>query len=162
MKRWLLLIVLCAGAVFAVPRAFAGDVGLLGVGVGVSGVFESGNHWLGSVEWQAGRGWIGPFSPWATVATTGREAGYVGAGVALDWPLSRHWLLIPSFGPVLYWRGHGTALGELLEFRSRIELAYVFDHDQRLGLSIAHISNGGLDDYNPGTQTAELIYSHPL
>lgn len=155
-----LLFGLCA--LLASPCVLAASAGLVGVGVGDIGVLESGNHGVISLEWQSGNPWIGPLKPWVTIALTARSAGYVGTGLELEWPLSRHWRLIPSFGPVIYWHGHGLRLGEALEFRSRVEIAYVFGDGQRIALSVAHISNGGLDDYNPGTQTAELLYYHPL
>ena len=155
-----LLLGICVMLVTA--PVFAAGAGLLGVGIGDIGVLESGNHGVASLEWQSGRPWIGPFSLWATVAGTARSAGYAGAGIGWDWALASHWHVIPSFGPVFYWHGHGLRLGEALEFRSRVELAYVFGGGQRLGLAVSHISNAGLDDYNPGTQTAEIIYWHPL
>ena len=48
------------------------------------------------------------------------------------------------------------------EFRTGIELAKRFRTGHRLGVSLAHLSNGSLSDKNPGTETLGLIYSIPL
>ena len=56
----------------------------------------------------------------------------------------------------------GLSLGFDAEFRSAIELTKRFSNDHRLGLCFAHLSNGSLSDYNPGTETLGLFYSIPL
>lgn len=157
-KCWAIALV-CATCV---SPALAAGHGLLGVGFGDIGVFESGDHFLASLEWRTRSAWLGPFEPWVDVAATEQGSGFAGAGVALDLPVGAHWHVVPSFGPVEYWRGDGETLGEALEFRSRIEFDYRFADGERVGVSFAHISNGGLAHRNPGTQTAELLYWHPF
>jgi len=157
-KRWTIAL-LCAASV---SPALAAGHGLLGVGLGDIGVFESGDHLLASLEWRTRSAWLGPFAPWIEVAGTEQGSGFAGAGVALDVSLGAHWHVVPSFGPVDYWHGDGEILGEALEFRSRIEFDYRFTDGERLGVSFAHISNANLAHRNPGTQTAELRYWHPF
>ena len=141
--------------------AVAAGHGLVGVGLGDIGVFST-DHVLASLQWRSGSSWLGLFRPWLTLTGTDQGSGYLGGGVGFDLPLTQHWIVAPSFGPVIYWQGDGLSLGEALEFRSRIEFDYRFNDGQRVGLSLAHISNGGLSHRNPGTQTAEIDYWHPL
>ena len=50
----------------------------------------------------------------------------------------------------------------MLEFRSGIEVAWRFDNRSRLGVEFTHISNAGIYDRNPGTETLTVNYSIPL
>ena len=48
-------------------------------------------------------------------------------------------------------------LGNNLEFRSGVELAYQFKDKMRAGVAIFHLSNGGISSQNPGTEA--LVFS---
>lgn len=48
-------------------------------------------------------------------------------------------------------------LGNELEFRSGVELAYQFRNKVRAGIAIFHLSNGGISSENPGTEA--LVFS---
>jgi lipid A 3-O-deacylase len=76
-----------------------------------------------------------------------------------------------SLGPVVispqvaaggYSRGDSEDLGGVFEFRETIDLSYRFDGGSRLGVRLAHISNAGLYDENPGLEEAYVVYSIPL
>ncbi|MDY0149993.1 MAG: acyloxyacyl hydrolase, partial [Kiritimatiellia bacterium] len=56
----------------------------------------------------------------------------------------------------------GLTLGFEAQFRTAIEVAKRFDNGHRLGLCFAHLSNGSLSDFNPGTETLGIFYSIPL
>ncbi|MBT5810587.1 MAG: acyloxyacyl hydrolase, partial [Rhodospirillaceae bacterium] len=56
----------------------------------------------------------------------------------------------------------GKDLGNTVEFRSGVELAYRLDDRARLGVAFHHISNASLSDNNPGTETLTLTFSLPL
>jgi lipid A 3-O-deacylase len=104
--------------------------------------------------------WV--FKPFAALAYTSTEQGFVGAGILMDVYFGNRWVVTPSFAPHYYWGGNSDLdLGYELEFRSQLEAAYRFDNRSRLGLAISHYSNASLGDTNPGTETLTLYYSIP-
>ena len=109
-------------------------------------------------------------SDWKDLILTPMVGGFITAegglygygGVFVDIFLGRRVVLRPSFAVGAYSDGDGTDLGGWLEFRSAAELAWRFDDRSRLGLEFAHLSNAGIYDVNPGTETLTLNYSVPL
>ena len=102
------------------------------------------------------------FKPMGGLMATFDGAFYLYGGVAVDIFLGRRLVLTPSFAPGLYIEGGGKDLGHVVEFRSAVELTYRFSNRARLGLELYHLSNGGLDDRNPGANALMLTYSMPL
>ena len=95
------------------------------------------------------------------MAPAGRVSSY-SAGILMDISFGRRVVATPSFAPGYYARGSGYNLGHAIEFRSQFELAYRFDDRSRLGVSFGHMSNAGIGDKNPGTESLMLNYSIPL
>lgn len=89
---------------------------------------------------------------------------YVYGGFRFDFPVARRWIVTPSWAAGLYYPGveGGKELGGAVEFRSGIELAYRLGGRSQLGLALYHLSNGGLYDFNPGTESLILTYSAAL
>ena len=102
------------------------------------------------------------FKPFGGVMATFGGASYYYAGILIDVFLGRRVVATPSFAPGYYARGSGYNLGHVIEFRSQFELAYRFDDRSRLGVSFGHMSNAGIGDKNPGTESLMLNYSIPL
>jgi len=98
-------------------------------------------------------------APVGGLLVASRGSLYVYGGFRLDIPLGERWVATPGFAAGIFHRGSGQNLGGLLEFRSSIELAYQLSDSTRLGLSLSHISNGGLYDNNPGTESLVLVWS---
>ena len=71
-------------------------------------------------------------------------------------------VLTPLFAVGGYARGDGPELGGVFQFRSSIGVSYEFPGKARLGLSVAHISNAGIHDENPGAEEIYLFYSLPF
>lgn len=93
--------------------------------------------------------------------TDGAFYGY--AGINWDLPLGIKPIYItPGFNIGGYSKGDSKDLGYGLEFRSSIEVTYRFKNGQRLGAALSHLSNAGLGSENPGVETYQLVYSHPL
>lgn len=106
---------------------------------------------------------FGIFKPFAAAAYTSTQQGFIGAGVLIDLFLGRRFVVTPSFAPHYYWGGNSKLdLGNAVEFRSQLEVAYRFDNRSRIGLAISHYSNASLADQNPGTETATIYFSLPL
>jgi len=97
----------------------------------------------------------------AVMATTDRSVyGY--AGLTADFNIGSRFVVTPSLAAGYYERGNGIDLGNTIEFRSAIELAYRFDNGMRLGVTYYHLSNASLSERNPGTEVLSLGFSIPV
>jgi len=95
-------------------------------------------------------------APFGGLFVVDESSLYLYGGIRYDLDLSDRWRLTPSWGPGLFEAGSGTDLGSALEFRSKLELSYKIHPRARLALSFAHLSNGGLDERNPGSDVLAL------
>lgn len=86
--------------------------------------------------------------------------GYGGFGY--DIYFGRHFVLTPQATMGGYDQGQSKDLGGVFEFRTGVELAYRFDGRTRIGIAFHHISNAGIYDKNPGTESLLLTVSIPL
>ncbi len=85
------------------------------------------------------------------------------AGAYWDLPLNTApFVIAPGFAAGAYNRGGGKDLGSAIEFRSTIEAAYEFEGGYRLGLGFSHLSNASIGRDNPGVETLQVVYSHPM
>ncbi|MFT6580245.1 MAG: hypothetical protein ACJAU6_000672 [Alphaproteobacteria bacterium] len=100
--------------------------------------------------------------PFAGVMATTDAAAYIYGGFLLDVYFGPRIVFTPNVAVGLYHDGDGKDLGNLVEFRSGVELAYRFDNRTRVGVAFHHISNASLSDNNPGTETLTLTLSLPL
>ncbi len=108
-----------------------------------------------------------PVGRWQLIPALGAAgaangARFVYADLRYDLWLSDSWLLIPSFGPGLFDNGRDLDLGQKLEFRSGLEIAWRFYRHYRIGLAVFHLSNGGLSERNPGTEALVLSLCIPV
>ena len=106
------------------------------------------------------------FSRWELIPAFGftradNGANFLYADLRHDFWLSDNWLVIPSFGLGSFKDSDEINLGNDLEFRTGIELAYKFYRQYRIGLALFHLSNGGLSDRNPGTEALVVSLSIP-
>jgi hypothetical protein len=97
------------------------------------------------------RPWLG--AGWATDG-----AVFVALGVARSWTLDDRWRLSAGFGPGYYDRHEGLDLGSSMEFYSFAEIERRLGDGRSVVLRLAHISNGGLAESNPGTELLSLGY----
>ena len=115
-----------------------------------------------SVEYRMPRLEFWQLKPWAGLLSTSDRAFWGGAGVYFDWEVSSKWRVTPSFGAGFYEDGLGMDLGHTLEFRSQLEVAYLFRSHGRVGFNFGHLSNAGLADANKGTEYVNVSYTLPL
>lgn len=101
-------------------------------------------------------------SPTAGVIAGSRGALYFYGGLRFEVPLGERWTVGPSWAAGLYHRAVSFDLGGPLEFRTGIELAYRMANGSRLGVCLYHLSNGGLFERNPGSESLILTYSAGL
>ena len=96
------------------------------------------------------------------LAVTEEESfvGYV--GLRRDFRANDRWVVAPGFGFAFYEQGDGKDLGGNFQFRSALDLAYRLTPRARLGLTVYHLSNAGIEDFNPGSNSLVLTYSIDL
>jgi len=138
-----------------------GDPAFVAVGVGGFDVNDDQTTFQLRAEYRAEDRFL-LFKPMAGATITGELGLYGYAGVLIDLYLGRRWALTPSFAAGAYDKGDGKDLGGTLQFRSAIELTYRMDGRGRIGLAFDHISNAGIYDRNPGTESLVFVYAIPL
>lgn len=87
---------------------------------------------------------------------------YAYAGVHADLAVGERWMLSPGWATGLYDRAPDFDLGGPLEFRTSLELSYRLANGSRVGLCLYHLSNGGLFERNPGSESLVVTYSTGL
>ena len=101
-------------------------------------------------------------APSIGAARSENSASFVFVDLEKDFFLGDRWVITPNFGLGSFDNGKDVKLGHELEFRSGLKLAYRSKSGWRFGVSLFHLSNGGLGDRNPGTEPAFLSLSIPL
>ena len=107
--------------------------------------------------------------PFAGIEVTTDSALYVLGGIYLEDNLGKlltgnqnKWNFTPSFGLGYYDDGDGKKLGNKLEFRTTVEISYQLKNDDRIGISLGHISNANIGNKNPGVEIISLSYQKPF
>ncbi len=106
--------------------------------------------------------------PFFGLELTSDSASYFLAGIyfednlgqLLDNNKSRYYFT-PSFGAGFYDDGSGKKMGNTIEFRTSLELSYELKNNNRIGISLSHISNANLGDKNPGAEIISISYHIP-
>jgi len=159
-RSWLAL--LLGVLAFAPITASAGEPSLLMLS---GGAFDANKQFDPATEfglqWRGGGRWwrVGPM---AGVMATTDSAFNAYLGFSLDFPLGAHLALRPGFAPGYYSKGNGKDLHGVVQFRSGIEAAWRFGQGLRLGLELYHLSNGSLEDLNPGEESLVLTFALPV
>lgn len=161
-----LVLLLGVGLLDAAPAAaahewFANEPPLLSLSTGAAQIFDSHQELYWNVEYRPAFRFY-RVGPWLSFGTGKHHEFYAAVGGLLNLELGRGWVLTPSFGGGYYNASSGLDLGFDAEFRTGLELAKRFRNGHRLGISLAHLSNGSLSDQNPGTETFGVSYSLPL
>lgn len=92
--------------------------------------------------------------PQAGLLATSEGTVYGWSGFRVRLPIrSERWRIDLSSGVGLFDEGDGKDLGGVVEFRSGIDVLRQFKNGQALGLGFHHISNAGIYDKNPGSNT---------
>jgi hypothetical protein len=153
--------VVAFGGTAAAQAGEMADPALLAFSVGAFDVTDDDTAGEARLEYRSDyKLWV--FKPFAGVMATSNSAAYGYAGLLADLPLGDRLVATVSFAPGLFHDGNGKDLGHTIEFRSQIELSYRFDNAARLGVSVSHMSNAGLDDHNPGAESVMVTYAMPV
>ena len=107
--------------------------------------------------------------PFAGIELTTDSAFYLISGIYLEDNLGElmigeqnNWHFTPSFGVGYYDDGNGKKLGNKIEFRTTLEFSYQLKENDRIGISLGHISNANIGKKNPGAEIISLSYQKPF
>ena len=100
---------------------------------------------------------LGNVSPITGAFITENSAAYIYTGI--EWNVDMGGMTFtPSFTPGLYHEGDGKDLGNVLEFKSEVQLSYTPSELTSFGVSYNHVSNASLGDKNPGANSYMLNF----
>ena len=102
------------------------------------------------------------FHPLIGSSLTTKQQLYMYSGISLDLILKNHIAFVPNFAIGYYNKGNGKDLGYPLEFRTGIELSFIFKNKMRLGTHISHTSNASIGRKNPGLETLYFFIAIPI
>ncbi|HYN20440.1 MAG TPA: acyloxyacyl hydrolase [Thermoanaerobaculia bacterium] len=106
--------------------------------------------------------WAPDLIPVAGVMAGSRNILYGYAGWRMEIPVGERWVTSGGSAAGIYYRGYSKNLGGALEFRSHVELAYRLPKEARVGICLYHLSNGGIFDFNPGSNSLVLTFAARL
>ena len=144
------------------PSASADDPSFLSFGIGWYDFNDDRQAVDLRVEYRSKAKILGVVKPWIGVEVTSDIAAYGVGGFLADIFIGRRVVFTLSIGVGVYADGDGKDLGNVIEFRSQLELGYRFDDRSRLALAVSHISNASLSSQNPGTEIATIYYHVPI
>jgi Lipid A 3-O-deacylase (PagL) len=160
------LVVVLAGVFTGLPLLADGneaDPSYFVLGSGASYVLSSTKFSLISAEYRFEENFYGVRPYLLGCSRSNGDNYYVGSGLLYNFDLSPQWRITISSGPGYYDHDRGSFnLGKSIEFYSNFEVSTRVWHGHWLGLSLGHISNGGLANHNPGAETLRLVYAIPL
>jgi lipid A 3-O-deacylase len=129
------------------------------VGAGVFDIRDETSG-AGTIEYRFGRKvFVAGLSLGLMANTDGGLFGYVGTYGDLSY---KSIYFTPQIAMGGYEEGSSSELGDVFQFRLSLDVAYRFDNGHRLGVRVAHISNGGVNEQNPGEEELLLTYSVSL
>ena len=105
----------------------------------------------------------GPFQLTYGASVTDAGGVWIGLGNTTTYTTANNrWYAQFHTMPGLYLQGDEVDLGGSIQFRSGIEIGYENRAGVRMGLSVDHRSNAGLDSRNPGLETVQFRVSIPI
>jgi hypothetical protein len=102
------------------------------------------------------------FHPLVGTFFTNKGSVYAYGGFRFELPIGKHVLILPNATVGYYEKGDGKDLGSHVEFKTGVEVDYVFDNGIRVGPAFDHVSNAGITKRNPGEENLMLMVSVPL
>ena len=101
---------------------------------------------------------IGQIKPLMGAFLTEDNSTMAYLGAKIDYNLGM-FVISPSFTPGFYSKGDGKDLGNVLEFKSQVNIGLDLGKSSNLSLGYNHISNASLGDKNPGANSYSFNFS---
>ncbi len=98
--------------------------------------------------------------PFIGADTTNHGGAYVYGGIATDLEFAPQWILTPSLAAGWYNQGGAKDIGTEFALRPGVEVAYMFENQNKLGVELTDTTGVGSDDSNVGQVMA--TYSMPF
>lgn len=145
----------------ATPWALASDA-RVGIGAGIFDTFDDRDTLTGSLILEAKPlSAIWALRPTMQLLVINDSGYYLGVGIQKDFFINKDWICGLGFSAgVAHESEESKALDYDLEFYSRVFLTRQINLNNSLRLEFGHISNGGLDETNPGTEPLMLFWIH--
>lgn len=162
--RAVLAIGLTAAILGFAPTVRAAILGYVSVGAGSYDFDHSRTTAAeGRIEYRFAQSLFFPFlKPLIGTYFTSQGSVYLYGGFRAEFPVGRHILIVPMAAVGDYEKGNGKNLGSHVEFKTGVEVDWVFDNGIRVGPLFDHVSNAGLTKTNPGQENLMLMVSVPL
>jgi len=153
------LLIIFLVLIYATPQAVASDA-RFGVGAGIFDTLDDRDTLTGSLIFE-GKPLLGIWDlrPTMQLLVIDDSGYYLGAGVLKEFFINMDWMFGFGFSAgVAHESEENKALEYDLEFYSRVFLTRQINVNNSLRLEFGHISNGGLDETNPGTEPLLLFW----
>ena len=156
-----LLLVLLFVLFDAKTQAFASDA-RIGVGAGIFDTLDDKDNLTGSLILEAKPlSGIWGLRPTMQLLVIDDSGYYLGMGILKDFFINEDWMCGLGFSAgFAHDSEESKALDYDLELYSRVFLSRQINVNNSLRLEFGHISNGGLDETNPGTEPLVLFWIH--
>jgi hypothetical protein len=151
-------------ALAALPGPARADApGLLALGIGAYDITD-GNRSAAQfrMEYRFANSFLWILKPMIGAFSTTDRTVFAYGGVRIEAMLADRVVLMADTAAGYWHHGKGLRLGNPVEFKSGVELAWRFADESRLGIAFDHISNAGIAKLNPGVESLLLVYSFPL
>lgn len=159
--RWLTAVALAFGVVLPAVPSRAEEGAELAIAGGAYDIAKTRSSEAGIEYRLHSRAWN--LVPAIGAAVTGDGAFWAYAGLRRPFRVAPGWRLTPGFAVSLYEEGStGKDLGGPLEFRTSLELSRRLAGGSSVGLAVYHLSNAGIHDDNPGSNSVILSWSFPV
>ncbi|MDT8341179.1 MAG: acyloxyacyl hydrolase [Longimicrobiales bacterium] len=130
------------------------------VGAGLPGLLDAAESTAGLLAVRFATPAL-PLRPMAGVVASSQRQIFLFAGIYREVTLGRLFLT-PLFSAGVWENGGGRNLGSPFQFRSALEVAWQLDLGYRVGVELAHVSNGGFRRPNPGEERLLLTVALPF
>lgn len=144
------------------PYANAQEANTLSASVGYFEVFDDDGATDFRIEYTQGDALLfNHLKPWLGAEMTTDTTFWGGGGLALDIPAGNQLYVTPSLGVGFYAQGDSDVdLGDGLQLRPQVEVAYEFSNQNRLGLALSHFTD--LSDDDESAQSLNVYYHVPV
>ena len=88
--------------------------------------------------------------------------GYFGLSMDFFFAKCKCLVISPSLAAGWYVDGNDIKMGNRVQFKSGGDFSYKFRNNVRISIGLYHLSNAGLGDKNPGSETAVFKYQIPF
>ena len=139
------------------PKLFASEIG---VGLSRWGIFDSDYNNSVSLTYETSELDFYRLKVVGLWEHTSDNHDYISIGILRSYKINNDW----SFGGGFQagYLDRDELLGENIEFYSRAFINYQATNSVKVRLALGHISNGGIGERNPGSESISLTFLHGL